>query len=78
MTREQLEEETGRLLETDFERVQDIFRALLDMAIAGRLEGPIDACDVVRCIMRSPRYNKRLRDEASRLAEQFEINLFED
>lgn len=78
MTREQLDEEVGRLLETDHDRVQDIFRALVDMANAGTLEGPISAFGVIRCIMRSPRYNKRLVDDAFRLAEQLEINPFED
>lgn len=78
MTREQLDEEVGRLMETDHERVQDIFHALVDMITAGMLEGPISSFDVIRCIMRSPRYNKRIVDDAFYLAEQFEINPFED
>ena len=78
MTREQLDEEVGSLMETDHRNVLGIFRALLDKANAGILEGPIRAADVIRCVMRSQHYNKRVVDDAFYLAEQLEINPFED
>lgn len=78
MTREQLEEEVGRLMETDLHRVPDIFCNLVERVNAGILEDPIGALDVIRFIMRSPRYNKRLMDDAFDLAERWKINPFED
>jgi len=78
MTHEQLDEEVGRLMETDRERVQEVFCALVDMVNAGMLEGPVRAFAVIRSVMRSPRYNKRLKDDAFYLAEKLEINPFED